>query len=335
MGMSLYESSAVARAIWDRADEHFLSNYGVSILDIVRNNPKAKTVHFGGAKGQAIRRNYINMTYDVMDSQGQIKTLSLFPEVTETTSFYTFHAPNGLLFATQFTQPALTLMERAGFEDMKSRGLIQQSACFAGHSLGEYAALAAIGDLPLEKLVDVVFYRGMTMQAAVERDAQGRSNYGMCAINPSRVGKNFSQTALAYVVDTIAHQSGGLLEIVNYNVENWQYIASGELSNLEALSMVLNFIKTSNLDIAHLMTTTPIEDVKEQLISIVSGVLNKVEEKRIQQGGHLTLARGYATIPLRGLDVPFHSSFLLSGVTPFRSYLSKRISPSFINVNLL
>jgi acyl transferase domain-containing protein len=49
-------------------------------------------------------------------------------------------------------------------------------------SLGEYSALASVADvLSLENLIDVVFYRGMTMQSAVVRDAQGHSNYGMCA----------------------------------------------------------------------------------------------------------------------------------------------------------
>ncbi|KAJ1994195.1 fatty acid synthase alpha subunit Lsd1 [Dimargaris cristalligena] len=335
MGMALYASSPVARAIWDRADLHFMTNYGVSILEIVRNNPKTKTVHFGGAKGQAIRKNYISMTYDVMDNDGRIKTLPLFPQVSETTPFYTFTAHNGLLSATQFTQPALTLMERAAFEDTKDKGLIQKNACFAGHSLGEYAALAAIGDLPLEQLVDVVFYRGMTMQSAVERDAEGRSNYGMCAINPSRVSKNFTEEALLYIVDTIAHESRGLLEIVNFNVETWQYIASGELANLDVLANVLNFMKKAKVDLAQLMETTPLDKVKEQLIEIVSEVLQKVKAKREQNGGQVILERGFATIPLKGIDVPFHSSFLLSGVTPFRSYLSKRISPSFINVHLL
>jgi hypothetical protein len=41
----------------------------------------------------------------------------------------------------------------------------------------------------VSSLVSVVFYRGLTMQVAVERDAEGRSNYGMCAVNPSRVAK--------------------------------------------------------------------------------------------------------------------------------------------------
>ena len=57
------------------------------------------------------------------------------------------------------------------------------------------------------------------MQYAVERDSKGRSNYAMCAVNPSRISKTFSDAALREVIDTIAVCTGSLLEIVNYNVE--------------------------------------------------------------------------------------------------------------------
>ena len=66
------------------------------------------------------------------------------------------------------------------------------------------------------------FYRGITMQRAVERDSENRSNYAMCAVNPSRVSTTFSDAALREVVDSIATHMGhtaSLLEIVNYNVE--------------------------------------------------------------------------------------------------------------------
>ena len=57
------------------------------------------------------------------------------------------------------------------------------------------------------------------MQHAVERDSKGQSNYAMCAVNPSRISKTFSDAALREVIDTIAVCTGSLLEIVNYNVE--------------------------------------------------------------------------------------------------------------------
>jgi fatty acid synthase subunit beta len=209
MGMDLYASSPVAKAIWDRADTHFLSQYGFSILDIVINNPLQRTVHFGGPKGEAIRQNYAEMLYSVRSDDGELVSKPLFPGITKDSSFHTFTSPSGLLSATQFTQPALTLMERAAFEDMNSKGMVQTGCAFAGHSLGEYAALSSIGDvLPIETLVDVVFYRGMTMQAAVKRDEVGRSDYGMCAVNPARVSRAMTESALKALQDAPIQKCG-------------------------------------------------------------------------------------------------------------------------------
>jgi len=105
-------------------------------------------------------------------------------------------------------------------KDMRVKGFVQKDCAFAGHSLGEYSALASIVDvLHISALVDVVFYRGITMQRAVEHDSENRSNYAMCAVNPSRVSTTFSDAALREVVDSIATRIASLLEIVNYNVE--------------------------------------------------------------------------------------------------------------------
>ena len=93
-------------------------------------------------------------------------------------------------------------MEKASFEYMISRGLIQRDSVFAGYLLGEYSALAALAEvMPIESLVSVVFYRGLTMQVAVERDTEGRSKYSMIAVNPSRISKTFNEQALHYVVE--------------------------------------------------------------------------------------------------------------------------------------
>jgi fatty acid synthase subunit beta len=47
----------------------------------------------------------------------------------------------------------------------------------------------------------------------------------MCAVNPSRISKTFTDAALREVVDTISTRTSTLLEIVNYNVEGQQYFA--------------------------------------------------------------------------------------------------------------
>jgi fatty acid synthase subunit alpha, fungi type len=47
MGIDLYSNSPTARAVWEAADGHLLAVYGFSI---VKDNPKEKTIHFGGIK---------------------------------------------------------------------------------------------------------------------------------------------------------------------------------------------------------------------------------------------------------------------------------------------
>ncbi|EIW84299.1 fatty acid synthase [Coniophora puteana RWD-64-598 SS2] len=335
MGMDLYNNSPAARAVWEGADAHLLAVYGFSIVEIVKDNPKQKTIHFGGFKGQAIRQRYMDMTYDTMDKDGNVKTLPLFADIDVRSPKYTFSHPNGLLFATQFAQIALVVTEKAAFEDMRAKGFVQKDCAFAGHSLGEYSALASIADvLHISALVDVVFYRGITMQRAVERDSQNRSNYAMCAVNPSRISKTFTDAALREVVDTISTRTSTLLEIVNYNVEGQQYVCAGELLALQTLTNVLNYLKLQKIDIAKLTETYTVEKVKEMLSDIVMECFDRAKALQAASG-YIVLERGFATIPLPGIDVPFHSRYLWAGVMPFRAYLSKKINASLLNPDML
>lgn len=103
---------------------------------------------------------------------------------------------------------------------MRSKGLVPQGCAFAGPSLGEYSALASTADAtPMASLIDVVFYRGITIQGAVERDSQSRSNYAMYAVNPSRISPTFYDAALREVGETISRKAETLLEIANFTVE--------------------------------------------------------------------------------------------------------------------
>ena len=317
MGMDLYNSSEVAKNVWDRADAYFKDTYGFSILEIVQKNPKELTIYFGGEKGRKIRANYIKMVFETI-VDGEAKSEKIFKEITDESNSFTFKSPSGLLSATQFTQPALTLMEKAAFEDLKSKGLIPAGAAFAGHSLGEYAALASLADvMSIESLVEVVFYRGMTMQVAVPRDSEGRSNYGMIAVNPGRVSATFNQDALQFVVEKVASRTQWLLEIVNYNVENQQYVAAGDLRALDTLTNTLNLIKIQKIDIVKLQESMSLEEVEGHLFEII----DEISKKSIAKPQPIELERGFACIPLRGISVPFHSSYLRNGVKPFKNFM--------------
>ena len=133
-------------------------------------------------------------------------------------------------------------------------------------------------------------------------------------------------------------KKGELLEIVNYNVEHWQYVVSGNLTNLETLTCVLNELRARKVDFAKLQASTPLAEVKRQLEAVVLEQLEKVMQTKAELEAAkkpFELTRGEATIPLPGIDVPFHSRFLLSGVAPFRSYLTHHMSPANIDVSLL
>ena len=74
-----------------------------------------------------------------------------------------------------------------------------------------------------------------------------------------------------------------------------------------------------------------LEDVKAHLVEIIQECVKITEAKPKP----LNLERGFATIPLRGIDVPFHSTFLRSGVKPFRSFLLKKINKTTIDPSKL
>lgn len=73
---------------------------------------------------------------------------------------------NERLNLTEYTQPAIVTAEIAIYEALKERYNFE-CAYFAGHSLGEYAALVAAGVIPFGDAVKIVKERGRLMQAAV------------------------------------------------------------------------------------------------------------------------------------------------------------------------
>jgi fatty acid synthase subunit beta, fungi type len=229
---------------------------------------------------------------------------------------YTFRSALGLLSATQFTQPALTVMEAARFADLAARGAVPAGRVrFAGHSLGEYGALAALGGglMPVEKLAAITFVRGLTMQMAVARDpASGRSDFSMCAVNPAKVGaRAFDEAALEAVVAAVTAQSPGwLLEVVNYNVRGAQYICAGHTRALACLTAVLGRLGKAGGAAVSVSDETTLRDVVRAEV-----------DAALAMEAPWDYERSAATVPLRLIDVPFHSSFLASGVETYRRFL--------------
>ncbi|KAG2967933.1 Fatty acid synthase subunit beta, partial [Phytophthora cactorum] len=117
------------------------------------------------------------------------------------------------------------------------------------------------------------------------------------------------------------------VEVVNGSGERVQrqYVVAGENVNLETLSLALTAFKA--------LKSTAAEDVEKVIAdSLVQARARK--EKCEQTGRPFTLARGLATIPLVGIDVPFHSRELLGGVPSFRALLRTKFDPQVLERQL-
>ncbi|KAL3462080.1 acyl transferase domain-containing protein [Aspergillus heterothallicus] len=323
MGMELYSSSSVAKGIWDEIDQQLYDAYGWSVLNIVRNNPKSLTVYFGGRHGRRIRQNYLDITTEVILPNGNRFQRPALPGLTATSTSYTFSHPKGLLHSTQFAQPAVLLFEAAAFAELRAKGYVSERAVYAGHSLGEFGALAALSrSIPTGALIELAFFRGSVMQASVAQD-HGKTTYGMVAVNPKRVGADFTQAMLGCLVRQIATQSCELLEIVNFNIQGEQYVCSGTTANLYVLGKLMD----------HIAGSPNAPSLNDPALSEMQTVTAAFIKEAMTLPRPIQLERGKATIPLEGIDVPFHSSHLQKTVDRFRQCL---LRPGFLvdNVNV-
>ncbi|OHQ53817.1 type I polyketide synthase [Corynebacterium sp. HMSC070H05] len=152
-----------------------------------------------------------------------------------------FKHPDGVLHLTQFTQVAMAVVAYAQTQRLNEANALASGAYFAGHSLGEYTALAALGNIfDLEAVIDIVYSRGSAMGSLVPRDAEGNSDYGMGALRPNMIGVGPEEVE-AYVAG-VAQDSGEFLEIVNYNIKGQQYSVAGTKRGLAALERKANSV---------------------------------------------------------------------------------------------
>ena len=120
---------------------------------------------------------------------------------------------------TEITQPALYTHSLAATAVLEARGLEPDMA--AGHSLGEYSALAAVGALSFEDGLRVVRRRGELMSEAGER-------------RPGRMAAVLGADT-AHVEEVCGEVSGagdGVVQPANYNAPG-QVVISGDVGAVE------------------------------------------------------------------------------------------------------
>jgi len=127
-----------------------------------------------------------------------------------------FEGPEEKLKQTEFTQPSILLVSIAVWAVAAEHGVKPSMA--AGHSLGEYSALAAAGAIQFEDAIKLVKTRGRFMQEAVPEGVGA-----MAAI--LGMEKEKIEEALSTISD-------GLVSVANYNSSK-QIVISGKKESVE------------------------------------------------------------------------------------------------------
>ena len=118
-----------------------------------------------------------------------------------------FEGPEAALVDTAVQQPALVLMSLAVLKALEeTTGKPLQAAAAAGLSLGEYAALAAVGALTFEDTLRLVRKRGELMAAA-----SARVPCGMAVVI------QLDETQIRKACAAAAQETGGIVSLCNFN----------------------------------------------------------------------------------------------------------------------
>lgn len=133
-----------------------------------------------------------------------------------------FEGPNETLKQTAYTQPALLTTSLAYLEAFRQAGGTVKPDYAAGHSLGEWTALAACGSLTSETAAKLVHMRGRFMEEAVPG---GRG--AMAAVLGAE------RKALQALCDRISAEVG-VVEPANVNCPG-QIVVSGSREGVEAV----------------------------------------------------------------------------------------------------
>ena len=174
--------------------------------------------------------------------------------------------PSNKLNLTENTQPAIFLVSYSIFQVLKNEFDIDlnKAKYFAGHSLGEYSALACSGVLSFEDTIKILKIRGRAMQ-----DAVPLGKGGMLAVIGSKLE----------TIEDLLNKKKDQIEcyIANDN-SNEQLVLSGGNKDIDKISSYLNSQKVKNIKLS---VSAPFHCLlMKKATEIIENELNKIVFKK-------------------------------------------------------
>jgi [acyl-carrier-protein] S-malonyltransferase len=198
----------------------------------------------------------------------------LFKEADETLGYslsnIILNGPKEDLDLTENTQPAIFLLSYSIFKLAKEEFNIpfNRANYFAGHSLGEYSALASAGALSFSETLKILKIRGKAMQSAVPK-GEG----GMVAVLGSKIEN----------LENIINENKKRYEcyIANDNSEG-QIVVSGRLTDLEEL---MKDLKSNNIKNIKLPVSAPFHcKLMNKATHVMTEEIAKLNFKNFENG---------------------------------------------------
>ena len=179
----------------------------------------------------------VGMSKDLYNKYSLVQ--NLFKEGDDTLGFslsnLILNGPKEELDFTENTQPAIFMVSYSIFKLIKEEFNIDlnKASFFAGHSLGEYSALASAGSLSFSNTLKILKIRGKAMQSSVPRGVGG-----MVAVLGSEIEK----------IENIIKENKYKYEcfVANDNSEG-QVVLSGNINDLEKMMLDLKAANIKNI----------------------------------------------------------------------------------------
>ena len=182
----------------------------------------------------------VGMSKDLFEKYSLIR--NLFKEADDalgiSLSNLILNGPREELDLTENTQPAIFLVSYSIFKLVKEEFNIDlnKASFFAGHSLGEYSALASAGSLSFLETLKILKIRGKAMQNSVPKGVGG-----MVAVLGSEIKK----------IESIIDENKSKYEcyIANDNTDG-QIVLSGNIIDLEKMTIDLKAANIKNIKLS-------------------------------------------------------------------------------------
>ena len=146
-----------------------------------------------------------------------------------------FEGPKELLDQTENTQPAIFLVSYSIFNVIKNETTfdVNKANFFAGHSLGEYSALACAGVINFKQTIQLLKIRGNAMQNAVPKNKGG-----MVAVLGVEIKK---------IEEIIENKNSNYSCFLANDNSDGQVVVSGKIEDIENFIIELKKLNIKNI----------------------------------------------------------------------------------------